>query len=531
METQIAKTQAVGKTTHGAVQLASSHLITTCATLAAITLFVATGSEVLTGAAKQNMGLVVAFLLNIAIILFGYRRARDLKTALEAYAQAEQQAHANAFVDHTTGLANRRELMRILAAGRDARQASALLLLDLDYFKKVNDLHGHIAGDEVLKAVAETLLRCTPNRSCCARLGGDEFAVLMPAGFDNAGATLVADEILLGISVPVSLGTTTLNVSASAGLSTLEPGVPPDDALRRADIAMYSAKRLGRNCYVWFDEQMERELQIRVQLEEEIHTGIAAGEFVPFYQPQICLDSGELTGFEVLARWHSPSRGLVEPEGFLAAAEASGLIGPLSLSVARQAMGEARDWPEHLRLAVNISPGQFRDRHLAQRILKLLTETNFPAARLELEISEASLLEDRELALATIESLKNTGVSISLDDFGTGYASMSQLRTMPFDRIKIDRSFVASLLDDDQSAAIVSTIASVGRALSLPVTAEGIETDSIRDKLTALGCSGGQGWLFGKAVSGAVIAEHLGRADEEKANPKAGRGGGKSRAA
>jgi len=519
----------IRKTTHGAVQLASSHLITTSATLAAIALFVATGSEVLTGAARQDIGLLVAFLLNVAIILFGWRRAKDLKTALQAYAQAEQLAHANAFVDHTTGLANRRELMRILTAGRETRQSSALLLLDLDHFKKVNDLQGHIAGDEVLRAVSKTLQRCTPAGSCCARLGGDEFAILMPAGFEHSSATQVADEILLGISVPVSLGATTINVSASAGLSTLEPGVAPDDALRRADIAMYSAKRMGRNCYVWFDQEMERELQIRVKLEEEIRQGIAQGEFVPFYQPQMCLDSGELTGFEVLARWHSPARGLVEPEVFIAAAEASGLIGPLSMSVARQAMAEARDWPEHLRLAVNISPCQFRDRNLAQRILKLLTETNFPAARLELEITEASLLEDREQALATVQSLKNTGVTISLDDFGTGYASLAQLRTMPFDRIKIDRTFVAALLDNEQSAAIVSTIASVGRALSLPVTAEGIETDGIREKLAALGCSGGQGWLFGKAVSGQVIAEHLGKTIGKQAAPRPPRRAGKSR--
>jgi diguanylate cyclase (GGDEF)-like protein len=512
----------IARTTHGAVQIASSHLITTCATLAAIALFAATGSQVVSGLGSgtpQAAGLTVAFLLNIAIILFGWARARDLKAASVAYARAEQLAHENAFVDHTTGLANRRELMRILTAAAKTGESSALLLLDLDHFKKVNDLHGHIAGDQVLKAVADTLQRCTPPGSCCARLGGDEFAILMPPGFNDSSATQVTEEILLGISVAVSIGTTTLNISASAGLSRLDPGTAPDDALRFADIAMYAAKRMGRNCYLWFDAEMQQQLQVRLQLEEEIRTGIAEGQFVPFYQPQICLDTGELTGFEVLARWHSPTRGLVEPEGFIAAAEASGLIGPLSTSVARQAMLEARAWPEHLRLAVNISPGQFRDRHLPERVLKLLTETNFPAARLEVEISEASLLEDRALALATIKSLKNTGVSISLDDFGTGYASMSQLRTLPFDRIKIDRSFVASLLDDDQSEAIVSTIASLGRALSLPITAEGIETDSIRDKLTALGCSNGQGWLFGKAVSGQTICEHLDTLRSEQAQP------------
>jgi EAL domain-containing protein (putative c-di-GMP-specific phosphodiesterase class I) len=219
----------------------------------------------------------------------------------------------------------------------------------------------------------------------------------------------------------------------------------------------------------------------------------------------------------VLARWNSPTRGLVEPEGFLTVAEASGLIGPLSMSVTKQALIEARAWPEHLRIAVNVSPVQFRDRHLAERILKLVTETNFPPARLEVEITETSLLEDRDLALATVQSLKNTGMSISLDDFGTGYASLSQLRSLPFDRIKIDRSFVASLLDDVQSDAIVSTIASLGRALSLPITAEGIETDKIRERLCVLGCSDGQGWLFGKAVSGDTITKHLGIPATKKA--------------
>jgi diguanylate cyclase (GGDEF)-like protein len=512
---------SVTKRTKGAVHLASSHLIATCATFAAITVFVAIGSQVLTGAlssgfARGNQPLTVSLLLNIAIILFGWSRAKDLKEALAAYSRAEQLAHDNAFTDHTTSLANRRELMRVLIAAADSGEASTLLLLDLDYFKKVNDLHGHMAGDRVLKAVADTLVQKSPEGSCCARLGGDEFAVLLPAGLDEAAIGTTVDGILRDISVPVSLGNTTLNVSASGGLSRLDPTVPPDDALRRADIAMYSAKRTGRNCFVWFDDEMEKQLQVRMELEEEIRVGIAEGQFVPFYQPQICLDTGELTGFEVLARWHSPKRGLVEPEGFLMVAEASGLIGPLSMSVTKQALIEAREWPEHLRIAVNVSPVQFRDRHLAERILKLLTETNFPAARLEVEITETSLLEDRDLALATVQSLKNTGMSISLDDFGTGYASLSQLRSLPFDRIKIDRSFVSSLMDDDQSDAIVSTIASLGRALSLPITAEGIETDRIRERLSVLGCSDGQGWLFGKAVAGTVISKHLGKPARKK---------------
>ena len=253
----------------------------------------------------------------------------------------------------------------------------------------------------------------------------------------------------------------------------------------------------SRNCQVWFDEKMEQELLARTQLEDKIRDAVAAGEFVPFYQPQIDLVTGQLTGFEVLARWRSPENGLLEPSEFMDVAEAS-TISELSLSVMRQALNEARDWPSHLKIAVNISPIQFRDSRLAERILKLVTETNFPACRLEVEITETSFLEDRETALTIVESLKNMGITISLDDFGTGYASMSQLQSLPFDRIKIDKSFVTSLLSDTQSDAIVTTILALGRALHLPITAEGIEDKGTRDRLCRLGCSDGQGWLFGK---------------------------------
>jgi EAL domain-containing protein (putative c-di-GMP-specific phosphodiesterase class I) len=280
---------------------------------------------------------------------------------------------------------------------------------------------------------------------------------------------------------------------------------------------MYAAKRAGRNCQVWFDQTMECELIARTRLEDEIRDGIAAGEFVPYYQPQIDLGTGELIGFEVLARWHSPTKGFLEPVDFMDVAEASGLISELSLTVMADALREARDWPSHLKIAVNISPIQFRDSQLAARILKLLAQTNFPASRLEVEITESSFLEDRESALIIVESLKNVGVTISLDDFGTGYASLSQLQSLPFDRIKIDKSFVMSLLSDNQSDAIVSTILSLGRALELPITAEGIEDGPTKERLCRLGCSDGQGWLFGKAVSAEVVRATLGIAKETDA--------------
>jgi diguanylate cyclase (GGDEF)-like protein len=504
-------------------QLASSHLITSCAALAALFLFIPIGQRIVaamfdhSSTTPIDSQLSVAFLLNIAVIMFAWRRSKDLKEALEANELAQQSAHASAFLDHVTGLANRRELMRVMSDDDLRRGGSTLLLLDLDFFKKVNDLYGHVVGDEVLKHTADVIRACAPEGACCARLGGDEFAVLVPPIGDES-VIRSAGDIIRSIAEPLPLGTATVHVSASVGISRVEPGMSAEDCLRRSDIAMYSAKRAGRNCKVWFDQQMEQELLARTQLEDEIRAAIEAGEFVPYYQPQIDLGSGELTGFEVLARWNSPAKGLLEPAAFMDVAEATGMISEMSLSVMAQALTEARDWPSNLKIAVNISPVQFRDPHLAERILKLLTETNFPPSRLEVEITESSFLEDRETALAIVESLKNMGVTISLDDFGTGYASLSQLQSLPFDRIKIDKSFVTSLLSDSQNDAIVSTILSLGRALHLPITAEGIEDDGTRDRLSQLGCSDGQGWLFGKAVSGATIRASLGIPERKPAD-------------
>lgn len=495
--------------------LAGNHLVTSCAALAALFLFVPTGQRIissfLAGAASPGIDrpLAIGFILNIAVILFAWRRSKDLHAALAANAAAERSAHDNAFVDHVTGLANRRELMRVLADASVDKAQSKLLLLDLDFFKKVNDLHGHVVGDEVLSRVAGIIRSNVPEGSCCARLGGDEFAVLI-SGHPDEDVSRSVSAMVTAIAEPLVLQTATAHVSASVGISRVEAGMSAEDCLRRSDIAMYAAKRAGRNRQVWFDEGMERDLLARTQLEDEIRSGIAAGQFVPYYQPQMDLGTGQLIGFEVLARWHSPTRGLLEPAEFITVAEASGLISELSLSVMKQALHEAREWPGEVKIAVNISPIQFRDSQLAERILKLLAETNFPASRLEVEITESSFLEDRETALTIVESLKNMGVTISLDDFGTGYASLSQLQSLPFDRIKIDKSFVSSLLSDSQSDAIVSTILSLGRALKLPITAEGIEDDGTKDRLCRLGCSDGQGWLFGKAVSGDVVRATLG---------------------
>jgi diguanylate cyclase (GGDEF)-like protein len=447
-------------------------------------------------------------LLNVALILFGWRRCRDLKEEVQARSEGEQVAKALAFQDYTTGLHNRRSLVRT-AAERCAASGSpgALLVIDLDHFKKVNDVHGHAAGDDLLRDVADLIKRSVPEESCCARLGGDEFAVAL---FGEAAlrehVARAAALILRNLAKPFHRDGNTAQVGASIGISLLRPGEALETALQRSDIAMYEAKKRGRNCFAWFDPSMEDEVRRRNLLEAEIRAGIPAGQFVPYFQPQVDLGTRALRGFEVLARWDHPRRGLLEPETFFSIAESSGLICDLSLSVMRQAMFVAAKWDAPLNLAVNLSPVQLKDPLLPQRLTKVLLETGFPPQRLELEITERSLLGDLDLVVATIESLKNLGILISLDDFGTGYASLTKLQALPFDRIKIDRSFVISMAENAESAAIVGAIANLGASLRLPITAEGIETETNQNSLHLLGCSGGQGWHIGRPVPAADLS-------------------------
>ena len=504
------------------VRIASSHIITTCATAAAILLFVALGSRVVSQAfGAVSVGdasgtLSAAFLLNIAIILFGWRRSKDLKEALDAYDAAARLADRNANTDPTTGLSNRRELVRALDDALGAR-SGIFLVLDLDHFKRVNDLHGHLAGDKVLRLVADAAREAAPASACCARTGGDEFAILLPEASAAEGEA-VAQRIVERMAVPSTIEGAQILVTASIGLTDLAGCKDDETALRQSDVALYAAKRSGRNGFAWFDEELEREISDRLKLEEEIRSGIKAGEFVPFFQPLVDLDSRQIIGFEALARWRSPGGVLLEADCFIEAAERTGLVGPLTLSVIEQALKEARGWPADLKLAVNVSPVQFRDPTLAEQILKLLSETGFPPSRLEIEITEGTLLEDRDQVMTIIMSLKNVGVSISLDDFGTGYASLAQVNRLPLDRIKIDKSFITTIVKSEQTAAIVNTIAGLGHNLDVPITAEGVESEQIRSALANFGCSEAQGWLFGRAISGDAVRTFLsmGRGDSEK---------------
>jgi diguanylate cyclase (GGDEF)-like protein len=495
------------------VRVASSKLIISCATVAALILFVGLGSQVLGpafgGSHLPSTSLTMAFLLNIAIILFGWRRSKDLQNALDAYERAERESQRNASTDGATGLANRRELLRSIRDALDAKRGGVLLLLDLDHFQRVNDLHGHLAGDQLLKSVGDILRDAAPDAACCARTGGDEFALLLEDA-SKKKAEEVATGILARLATPIFAAGAEVQASASIGLAQIAKLTKEGHVLRQSDVALYAAKRDGRNRFAWFDQQLNDQLADRLAFEEEMRAGIRNGEFVPFFQPLIDLNTRELVGFEALARWRSPKRGFIEAQDFIDVAETSGLVGPLTMSVIGQALKEASTWPPNLKVAVNLSPVQFRDARLASHIIKLLTETGFPARRLEIEITENSLLEDKEQVLQIIQSLKNLGVSVSLDNFGTGYASLAQVNSLPIDRIKIDRSFISTIVKSEQTAAIVGTIANLGHKLNVPITAEGVESEQIRSALSEFGCSEAQGWLFGRAVSGESVRTFLG---------------------
>jgi diguanylate cyclase (GGDEF)-like protein len=465
--------------------------------------------------ADNSRVVVCLFLLNVALTIYGWRLYRDARREVVERTAAEIRAQSLASTDPLTGFLNRRSLgdaVEDLLAGAGKRgRAVAMLIVDLDGFKTINDVHGHLTGDNLLRMTAEVIRAALPKDAIAARLGGDEFAAAFL--FDPDGVGLVdatADYIVGRLGKPFDLAGVHTHISASVGVARSDQDCSSVDALlRRADIAMYAAKKLGRGRAIWFDASMERELQNRNATERGLRSGIPQGEFIPYFEQQIDLTTGSLHGFEMLARWAHPDRGIVPPDEFIGVAEECGLIGDLSLSVMRQAFEEARGWDSSLMLSVNISPTQLKDPWLAQKIVKLLVETGYPAERLEVEITESSLFENLGLAQSIVGSLKNQGIRLALDDFGTGYSSLAHLRALPFDRLKIDRSFVSSINDNPESAAIVNAITRLADSLNLAVTAEGIEDEMIEARLRSIGQYKGQGWLFGRPIPIAEVRRML----------------------
>ena len=499
-------------------------MIASAISVASILMFVGIGSTVLSkvlrhyvsGGDPVDQVLIIALLLNVALILIGWRRHHALAQEVSVRTAAEERAQMLAARDPLTGFLNRRSLAEegaaMFAQAGQRRKAMALMLLDLDHFKTVNDMHGHAVGDALLRSVAVEIAAVMPTTALTARLGGDEFACGFLFDATNPDTVeRVAERLVSRMAQPFDADGMRCHISASIGIARSDiecAGI--DTLMRSSDIAMYAAKKSGRNRFAWFDLSMERELQARNELELGLRVAIPRQEIVPYFEQQVELGSGRLTGFEVLARWQHPTRGLVGPDVFIPIAEETGMIADLSLSIMRQAFTAARDWDPGLVISINISPWQLRDAWLAQKIIKVLTETGFPPQRCEIEITETALFDNLALAQSIVGSLKNQGVRLALDDFGTGYSSLAHLRALPFDRIKIDKSFVTSMIESADSAAIVNAIARLGESLNLPVTAEGVEDGEIEERLGAIGIAKGQGWHYGKPLSTAGARRLLG---------------------
>lgn len=413
--------------------------------------------------------------------------------------QTELRMRMLAYSDALTGLPNRAHfhdlLTRHAASCGERNQTFAVFVLDLDRFKLVNDTLGHGLGDTLLRKTAQRLSAALGPQDVVARLGGDEFAVLQAAPDGPEAVHALAARIIELIDRPFLIDGQLVNVGASVG-AALAPadGGEPGTLLRNADLALYKAKADGKGIFRRFDPMLDARVQARRSLEADLRRAIAMQEFEVHYQPLVDARSGRITAAEALVRWRHPERGLVPPADFIPLAEETGLIGPLGQWVLRTACAQATRWPSHIRVAVNLSPAQFRDLRLAETVKAALTASGLAADRLELEITEGVLLADEDRTLATLTRLRAAGVSISMDDFGTGYSSLSYLRRFPFDKIKVDRSFVRQLPGDPESAAIVRAIITMGACLGMTITVEGVETAEQFAFTAASGCHQVQGY-------------------------------------
>jgi diguanylate cyclase (GGDEF)-like protein/PAS domain S-box-containing protein len=415
--------------------------------------------------------------------------------------------------DGLTSLANRalfrQRLDDAMADFRRTRRGVVVFFIDLDGFKNINDTFGHPTGDALLRMLADRLRRCIDEGDTVARLGGDEFAILHPVLITSKAADALAKDLVQAIARPYDVGGNRLTITASVGVSVAADDCEgPDRMLKNADVALYRAKTDGRNAFRFYDPSMDNHLEAKKALERAVRNALARGEFVLHYQPIVDARSERICGFEALLRWCHPERGLLPPSEFIAIAEEIGLIVPLGEWVLRKACDDAASWPPYISLAVNISPAQC-NAALTQTVLSALAASRLTPERLELEITESALLQESSATLATLHQLRALGVRIAMDDFGTGYSSLSYLRSFPFDKIKIDQSFVKDIFVHPECLAIVRAVAGLGANFGVPTTAEGVETREQLEQIRIAGCTQCQGYYFGRAMPNEQVQKLL----------------------
>ncbi|MCP3470212.1 EAL domain-containing protein [Bradyrhizobium sp. CCGUVB1N3] len=426
------------------------------------------------------------------------RRTEERITHLAHYDALTDLPNRTMFHEHL------RDALGAIAGGEQI----AVHYIDIDEFKGVNDALGHLVGDELLKSIAAHLNRCAGETEFVARLGGDEFAIVQSAVTSPDHVTDLVARVFAAIREPFDCMGHHLATDASIGIALApDHGTELDQILKNADLAMYAAKAAGRRTYRFFEPEMDAKVRERRQLETDLRHAIAHGGLEVFYQPCLSLKDDTITGCEALVRWRHPERGMVSPAEFIPIAEDTGLINEIGEWVLARACRDAATWPDDIRVAVNVSPVQFKSGTLALKIMAALAASNLPASRLELEITEAVLIRDDDTALAILHQLHAIGVRIALDDFGTGYSSLSYLHRFPFDKIKIDRCFVEDIAGPDGSSSIVQAVVGLAAARRMTTTAEGVETEEQQRLLRSLGCSEMQGYLFSAAKPADKVQE------------------------
>jgi len=433
---------------------------------------------------------------------------RDLTERRRHEQQIEHLSHHDLLTDLPNRAAFNDRLDDAIAAAAAKGGACGLLMFDIDGFKTINDVYGHATGDAVLRAVADRVEKACDG-AFLARVGGDEFAVIAPDGPQPQTAMALAERIVAAVDPEIEVDGAVLKAGTSIGIA-IYPQDAADSAslVANADVALDHAKEHTRGSVRFFEPETDRQLREERALQQDLRLAISRGEIDLHYQPQASID-GSIVGFEALARWHHPTRGIVPPGCFIPIAEESGAIIEIGAWILRRACREAASWPNDLSVAINLSPVQFQHGDLPKLVHEVLLETGLPAARLELEITESVLIDDLDHAVGILRRLKNLGVRIAMDDFGTGYSSLSYLQAFPFDKIKIDKGFISKIDHCPQSATIVRAVIALGRELSLPVLAEGVETEQQLRFLAAESCNGIQGYFIGKPLPidnyGAVV--------------------------